>query len=253
MDDARLPAARRRQPAPLPLLRHIIINDSKSSTYKLALLRVLVRIADGARGMVLDRNDEQVTVPFGLVALYWLKAFQPLVGGGVADAPYQQQANAGAGLGFVRDSFRALAAVSPHDLRIGGRFTGVDAGNLTRALRDICTNIRKMPATFTTLPGSDAPVFRAGQRTVRGGRPSTVTLDREFLTAFGAFEIPIHVWDAMSRYACWIEPAIVNEWSELMRGYEERRDVRRTMDDYRKALVWLEPERDTARGAAASR
>ena len=31
----------------LPLLRHIILNDDKSSTYKLALLRVLCRIADG--------------------------------------------------------------------------------------------------------------------------------------------------------------------------------------------------------------
>ena len=29
----------------LPLLRHIILNDNKSSTYKLALLRILVRIA----------------------------------------------------------------------------------------------------------------------------------------------------------------------------------------------------------------
>jgi hypothetical protein len=32
----------------LPLLRHVILNDSKSSTYKVALLRILVRIADSA-------------------------------------------------------------------------------------------------------------------------------------------------------------------------------------------------------------
>ena len=32
----------------LPLLRHIILNDAKSATYKIALLRVLSRIADGA-------------------------------------------------------------------------------------------------------------------------------------------------------------------------------------------------------------
>ena len=34
-----------------PLLRHIILNDDKSSTYKLALLRALCRIADGASGI----------------------------------------------------------------------------------------------------------------------------------------------------------------------------------------------------------
>jgi SAM-dependent methyltransferase len=32
----------------LPLQRHVILNDDKSSTYKLALLRTLCRVADGA-------------------------------------------------------------------------------------------------------------------------------------------------------------------------------------------------------------
>ena len=32
----------------LPLLRHVVLNDRKSSTYKLALLRTVIRIADGA-------------------------------------------------------------------------------------------------------------------------------------------------------------------------------------------------------------
>ena len=35
----------------LPLLRHVILNDAKSSTYKLALLRSLCRIADGSAGL----------------------------------------------------------------------------------------------------------------------------------------------------------------------------------------------------------
>ena len=38
----------------LPLLRHVILNDDKSSTYKLALLRALCRIADGAAGWAAD-------------------------------------------------------------------------------------------------------------------------------------------------------------------------------------------------------
>ena len=36
----------------LPLLRHVIVNDNKSSTYKLGLLRTLVRLAETAPGLV---------------------------------------------------------------------------------------------------------------------------------------------------------------------------------------------------------
>lgn len=51
----------------LPVLRHIIVNDDKSSTYKLALLRTLVRLADAAPGIVTKRDDEWVTLPLGFV------------------------------------------------------------------------------------------------------------------------------------------------------------------------------------------
>ena len=59
----------------LPLLRHIIINDDMTATYKLGLLRSLIRIAEGAPGMVTKRTDDTVEVPFGLVGLYWLKLY----------------------------------------------------------------------------------------------------------------------------------------------------------------------------------
>ncbi|TVQ32814.1 MAG: class I SAM-dependent methyltransferase [Geminicoccaceae bacterium] len=41
-----------------PLLRGIILNDAKTSTYELGLLRVLVRIADAAPGLAVDHPDE---------------------------------------------------------------------------------------------------------------------------------------------------------------------------------------------------
>ncbi len=64
----------------LPLLRHLILNDSKSSTYKLALLRTLCRIADGSSGLIRDSADDRhVVVPLGLVALVWLRLFLPLL------------------------------------------------------------------------------------------------------------------------------------------------------------------------------
>src|SRR5690554_7747040 len=63
----------------LPTLRHIIINDNKSSTYKLGLLRTLVRMADSAPGLVLNRSDDWVELPLGAVGLFWIMLYHPLV------------------------------------------------------------------------------------------------------------------------------------------------------------------------------
>jgi SAM-dependent methyltransferase len=63
----------------LPLLRHIVLRDDKSSTYKLALLRVVARIADSAPGLAYEDDDGNVSVPLGLVALYWIRSMKPLV------------------------------------------------------------------------------------------------------------------------------------------------------------------------------
>ena len=89
----------------LPLIRHIILNDDKSSTYKLALLRVLSRIADSSAGYADDKDDGYVAVPLELVGLYWIRLFKPLL---AYDLP-QSPANRGYDrLGFVKEGFRCL-------------------------------------------------------------------------------------------------------------------------------------------------
>ena len=69
----------------LPLLRHIILNDDKSSTNKLALLRVLCRIADGTAGYarMVEGAPNWVELPLGLVALFWLRQYMPLLKAGL--------------------------------------------------------------------------------------------------------------------------------------------------------------------------
>ena len=47
----------------LPLLRHVVFNDRKSATYKLALLRVLVRIAGSASGLSRESKDGHLETP----------------------------------------------------------------------------------------------------------------------------------------------------------------------------------------------
>ena len=133
----------------LPLLRHIILNDSKSSTYKLALLRVICRIAASTAGVAQHHDDDFVSVPLGLVALYWLRLFKPLL---EADLPQTPTNRGGQGLGFVGEGFRSLTRVSHLDLRVGVRFSGTVAPGLHQALKEAAQTITKMPAHYMTYP-----------------------------------------------------------------------------------------------------
>ena len=147
---------------------------------------------------------------------------------------------------FVKEGFQGLSSRSPYDLRVGQTFSGQDAGNLILALRDAAKCIRRMPAHFITYPGSSSSeqnqVFPCEYRSVRVR--DSVRIDENFLWAFGSFSVPVHVWRAMSRYAPWIEPAVVNEWIEVMRGYKQSKAAD-TQDQYLTSLNWLDPEHDT--------
>jgi SAM-dependent methyltransferase len=219
----------------LPVLRHIIVNDQKSSTYKLGLLRVITRIADGLPGMVTRRTDHHVTVPFGLIGLYWIRLYKPLI------LEHQlRQTQGHTGYGFAKEPFYALGHLSAFDLTIGQAFDANTGKMLLAAIRDACQNIRAMPVRYTTWPGSKDPLFATEQSTIRL-RNGPVRLDRETLSSFGEFHIPSHIWDCTSRYACWLEPAIINEWIEVMNRYE----LRYNNNAARDALRWSEPVRRT--------
>jgi hypothetical protein len=222
----------------LPLLRHVIVNDAKASTYKLALLRVLVRIADSATGLVEDVDDRTVAVPLGLVALYWIRVFKPLV---EAQIPQKPPNRKDTGLGFVKAGFSGLRAVSPYSLRVGANFSEAQGTALLAALRDARSTIVHMPAHFITYPGRADPIFVA--EPTRAARATSFALDGAFLRSFGRLRVPRHLWQAMGRYATWIEPALLNEWTALMQGYEGA--GRRSYDEHLTLLRWLEPEHDT--------
>jgi SAM-dependent methyltransferase len=228
----------------LPLLRNITLNDDKSSTYKLALLRVLCRVASGASGLARYIGDDYVDLPFGLVGLYWVRAFQALL---LADMP-QSSLNRGMDrLGFVRDGFREIAQLdlSAVDLRVGNTF-GVDSGfAVHRAIRDACTTIRNMPVRYTTL-ADGRQVFDA--TSLRVTRPrNSVELSEDYLWSFGEFRIPLNLWTAFQRYAVWIEPALLTEWSALMHGYAQSQARSIDPQAVERCLRWTDPARVVAR------
>ena len=220
----------------LPVLRHIIVNDDKASTYKLGLLRTLNLIADTLPGMVLERTDDWVTIPLGVVGLYWIKLYHPLI---LRDK--LRQASGSKGYGFVKDDFLRLKDTSLFDLAIGRQLSPELAPVVMRAIRDASHTILKMPAHFTTWPGTQQPIFE-GETSRLNIKSTWVRLDKPTLSAFGRFRVPASLWDAFSRYACWLEPAIVGEWIRLMQRWEEGVQLER----FYQALNIGDARRDTS-------
>jgi hypothetical protein len=228
----------------LPLLRGVILNDDKYSTYKLGLLRAVARVADVTPALAQSRLDEDsVEIPLGIVALNWIRMYLPLVRAGLPQMP----GNSGPdGLGFAKIGFRKLMAhnVSGQDLRIGARFGEERADALVQALREARHTIATMPANYTRFPNSDAPVF--------GALPATpphfkgeLTLDGEVLAAFGTLTVPGHVWRTLQRLGSWVEPVLIGEWARLVCSYGEHMGQPIAHGVVEAALAWLDPMRDT--------
>ncbi|GEA09053.1 SAM-dependent methyltransferase [Alteromonas sp. KUL42] len=227
-----------------PLIRNIVVNDSKASTYKIGLLRTLLRIAEGHPGAVIEHTDEHVALPVGLVALYWLKLYKPLVD----QFAMQQNSSNSKGLGFIKENgWLQLTSHTSNDFYIGASYTGDDVVKpLYQALKDIASTIKNMPARYTTLPGTNTSVFHVElNRTKKPG--SQLVIDFAFLASLGTFYVPKHIWDSLTQFSVWIEPALINEWSALMAGYGQNKAKAFTKLDYLNALRWDDPTRSTSR------
>jgi SAM-dependent methyltransferase len=220
----------------LPLLRGVILRQEKAATYKLALLRCMARIADASPNVAREADDH-VELPLGLVALYWLRMFKPLVERQLPQVPV------GVGMAFVKEPFAALRPLAPFDLRPGAAFSGDMAAALRRALADAAQVIVAMPATHLTF-ADDTPVFPASYG--RMPRGDALVLNADLFWHYGRIRAPLAVWQALRRMAAWIEPMLLAEWVRLSRGYAERAGQTLDGDAVLAALRWLEPARDTA-------
>jgi SAM-dependent methyltransferase len=223
----------------LPLLRHLVLVDEKSSTYKIALLRILARIADTAGGAARHESD-YVAVPMGMVALFWMRMYKPLI---EAALPQMPVSRIGTRPGFVTDSFNALRLINPFELRVGAVFGGETAKHLHRSLSEISQLIRLMPAKYLRWPASDQSIFDILPLR-RPSTPSSLLVDAPFLWSFGELRVPIQIWQALTRYNVWIEPVLITEWVRLMEGYAatSQPNVRQLAHSL---LAWDDPERDT--------
>lgn len=225
-----------------PTFRQIVLNDDKSSTYKLALLRTIARIADAYGGSAQVNPDrDSVSIPLGLVGLVWIRLFKPLIQGGFPQAPLSTD---GRRLGFVKSNgVEQLIDTSQYDLRVGARF-GLDrSGIVHRSIRDAVATITKMPAYYITYADGNQ-IFIAKRQTARGPKAS-LEIDLPYLWSFGEIEIPESLWLALRRYSVWIEPVVVSEWMRLTQEYAKRGGQTCDLNALSQAMEWSDPKRTT--------
>ncbi|KGJ90472.1 class I SAM-dependent methyltransferase [Thalassotalea sp. ND16A] len=225
-----------------PFIRHVALNDGKAATHKLALLRVLLRIADGHPGAVLKRENGRVIIPAGLVALYWCHQYKDMID------KYNifQTPNLKPNMGFMKaDGWHKLVHRTSADYRIGNLFTGKDAIALYKTLSHSVQNIKEMPCRYITYSNSKDPVFNIEKQTVKA--KETLFLDLQSLSQWGEFSLPESIWLAFNRYACWIEPVLISEWSHTMSIYKGNHHFIENGEQHilNSALVWLDPVRTT--------
>ena len=221
----------------LPLLRHIVVNDHKSSSYKLGLLRTLVKLAECAPGIVTKRTDDYVEIPFGAVGLYWIKLYLPLL-----LRSSLRQTSGSQGHGFAKEAFHKLVDFAPNDLSLGFRF-GVDRADIVQqAIVDACRNIARMPAHHITYPGEpNRQVFECNVTAVKTRR-RPIVLTRAYLGTFGTFRVPAQLWQTLSQFACWLDPAIVREWRQLIVPWQQG-GINLAEDE--RSFEWAESVRET--------
>lgn len=223
----------------LPLIRRIVLLDDKSSTYKLALLRSLCRVASISPGFAHESGPDQVTIPLGAVALSWIQLYIPLLKKNIPQSPTNTYG--GHRLSFAKAALDNLSPQATIPLRPGvSLYTNLGA-DLTKSLRDAAATIEKMPVRHLNYPDG-RPIFKVMKKRSRVSR--SITLNEDYFSEFGEMTVPAHLWQALQRYSVWVEPALVEEWIRLIRGYAHTQ--KRQVDELqlRQLMRPYEPERN---------
>ena len=188
-----------------PLIRHIVLNDKKTSTYKLGLLRSIARLADNSAGLAKPSTNDRITVPLGAVALTWLKLYKTLTEKSLPQNPINKKSSEG--LGFAKSAYREIKKIPTINLRIGETFSKEEAQVLHKALQDVVDTIENMPAKYITF--SNGKKILLANRCLAKKPKKDLCLNIDYLSNFGTLSIPENLWLAMRRYNVWIEPTLV--------------------------------------------
>lgn len=203
---------------PIDQIESIINRDSKSSTYKLALLRALCEIAQTSYQQVRWHSDDRVSVPLGLVAEKWLYYYWPIFEASFFLPELRTGARATA-LKFrscleqLIDLYKPAGGLDAfHATYQSGKLSGQQTQILTKALKEIADAIVIGPVQFSGgAMGNGGKVFEH----LRGARIQRVTGPLDVLSAFGRVCFPSNLWREMNLVGHWIGQAIILRWAEL--------------------------------------
>ncbi len=225
----------------LPLIRQIILLDDKSSTYKLALLRSLCRVASISPGLARESGPNQITIPMGAIALAWIQLYLPLLKEDMPQSPINL--SGGHRLGFAKAALKNLLHHPQETIQLRpGASLYEDRGKiLTNSLRNAAETIEKMPVRYLSYPDG-SPIFKVERQRFRTG--SVITLNEDYFSVFGNMIVPSHLWRALQRYSIWIEPVLVEEWIRLTQRYAELQKRPLNELELRYLMRPYEPERN---------
>lgn len=221
-------------------IRHITINDTKSSTYKLALIRSLARISElhPASGVYLDKG--KVGISLGLIAFYWIKLYKRLISLNIKQSSSKH-------LSFVNnESWQHFSLLTADDLTIGSKFEGNDAVQIIDLLLAVISTIKSGPIKHIYSGSHQNKTFTI-ERISKKKWPNAIVLDKNFFHNFDLMVLDDDMWKCFRNYACWIEPLVIQEWINEMKRYSENIKNKITIEQYYRGLEWIDPDRDTDR------
>lgn len=220
-----------------PLVRNLVFNDKKSATYKLGLLRSLLKIADLYPGLDSKKDDKCVYLPLGLVSLVFARQYLPLL------KNYIYQSNSKKLAFEKKEGWIGVQELVPTDLAIGHQFNEDQFRIIYLMLHEVAKVIGNQPVAYLRYPGSDEPIFSVSRNIQNVRNVKSGSIDIEFLKSIGHFTVPRKIWEFFIGYSIWLEPVVIQEWVDLMIGYNpSMQDQRLELYDY---LEWPEAERTT--------
>ena len=197
----------------------IIERDSKSTTYKFALLRGVIDIIQDNSPFISFSND-RVNIPTGLLIEKWMMYYYPIL----ESETYIPQINGETNLAFEVQFKKIIRAYKGNngfsafynDLKNKGIPNELQPAFL-ELVRKLSDTITKMPMKYIgrSLSNDYYSIFQfeSGKRKGRA-----VNIDTEFLiTSFGSFSIPVEYYEAFKFLGSFIsgQDSILFKWAEF--------------------------------------
>ena len=204
------------KPIESDLLEKYISKELKQSTYKLALLRTLYQVTRTFRDsrnheqFWVDNGGNEICIPAGLVGLYWVKLYKPLLEEGFPQRPLRFGTQKPS---FFKIQFEKLLDCSQLNLRLGERIEKEIALNLNGAMAESLNTIRSNPLVYNNLQLCRVASYNTPSI------ESDIDLKKDYLYDFGKIFIPRYVWDLLIASDEQLEKKIMHEWGKLIRFY----------------------------------